>query len=59
MHPAARTSDAHLIRGRLASGDFELTLCNDGTYLLDGGAMFGVMPKTLCSTRTMPVESNL
>jgi len=32
-------------------GDFELTFCSDGTYLLDGGAMFGVVPKTLWSKR--------
>lgn len=58
MHPAARTSDAHLVRGRLALGDFEVTLCSDGTYLLDGGAMFGVVPKTLWSKRTVPDEDN-
>lgn len=58
MHPAARTSDAHPVRGRLALGDFELTLCSDGTYLLDGGAMFGVVPKTLWSKRTAPDEEN-
>lgn len=28
-------------------GDFELTIVSDGTYLADGGAMFGVVPKTL------------
>jgi glyoxylase-like metal-dependent hydrolase (beta-lactamase superfamily II) len=32
-------------------GDFELTFCSDGTYLLDGGAMFGVVPKTLWAKR--------
>ena len=37
-------------RGR-AVGDFELTVCTDGTYLLDGGAMFGVVPKTLWQKR--------
>lgn len=36
-----------LVRGRTTVGDFELTVCTDGTYLLDGGAMFGVVPKTL------------
>jgi glyoxylase-like metal-dependent hydrolase (beta-lactamase superfamily II) len=40
-----------LLRGRLALGDFELSLCTDGTYLLDGGAMFGVVPKTLWQKR--------
>lgn len=58
MHPAARTSDAELVRGRFTLGDFEVTLCSDGTYLLDGGAMFGVVPKTLWSKRTVPDEEN-
>ncbi len=35
------------MRARTTLGDFELTLCTDGTYLLDGGAMFGVVPKML------------
>ncbi len=58
MHPAARTSDAELVRGRFPLGDFEVTLCSDGTYLLDGGAMFGVVPKTLWSKRTVPDDEN-
>ena len=57
-HPAAQSRDADLVRGRLAVGDFELTLCTDGTYLLDGGAMFGVVPKTLWSKRTQADELN-
>ncbi len=28
-------------------GDFELTAVSDGTYVADGGAFFGVVPKTL------------
>ena len=51
MHPAARPTDADLLRGRLTLGDFELILCTDGTYLLDGGAMFGVVPKTFWDQR--------
>ncbi len=31
----------------LSFGDFELAIFSDGTYLLDGGAMFGVVPKVL------------
>ena len=58
MHPAARASDGHLVRGRMGLGDFELTLCSDGTYLLDGGAMFGVVPKTLWSKRAAADEDN-
>jgi glyoxylase-like metal-dependent hydrolase (beta-lactamase superfamily II) len=57
-HPAARAGDANLVRGRLALGEFEITLCTDGTYLLDGGAMFGVVPKPLWSKRTPADELN-
>jgi glyoxylase-like metal-dependent hydrolase (beta-lactamase superfamily II) len=57
-HPATRPGDLELVRGRRAVGDFEITLCTDGTYLLDGGAMFGVVPKTLWSKRTQPDELN-
>jgi glyoxylase-like metal-dependent hydrolase (beta-lactamase superfamily II) len=58
MHPAARPTDSHLLRGRLTLGDFELTFCTDGTYLLDGGAMFGVVPKPLWQKRTPADEEN-
>jgi glyoxylase-like metal-dependent hydrolase (beta-lactamase superfamily II) len=58
MHPAARPTDSNLLRGRLTLGDFELTICSDGTYLLDGGAMFGVVPKTLWQKRAVPDDDN-
>ena len=58
MHPAARPTDTELFRGRLSLGDLELILCSDGTYLLDGGAMFGVVPKTLWSRRAMADAEN-
>ncbi len=32
---------------KLTLGDFELTAVSDGTYFLDGGAFFGVVPKVL------------
>lgn len=51
-HPAASPRDTELVRARMPLGEFELTVCSDGTYLLDGGAMFGVVPKTLWSQRT-------
>jgi glyoxylase-like metal-dependent hydrolase (beta-lactamase superfamily II) len=57
VHPAAQASDADLVRGRMLLGDFEITLCSDGTYLLDGGAMFGVVPKTLWQKRA-PADSD-
>jgi glyoxylase-like metal-dependent hydrolase (beta-lactamase superfamily II) len=40
-----------MVRARGPVGDFELIVCTDGTYLLDGGAMFGVVPKTLWQKR--------
>ena len=46
------------MRARTQLGDFELTVCTDGTYLLDGGAMFGVVPKTLWQKRTPADEHN-
>jgi glyoxylase-like metal-dependent hydrolase (beta-lactamase superfamily II) len=58
MHPAATPEDDNLVRGRRALGDFELTFCTDGTYLLDGGAMFGVVPKALWARRSRPDVEN-
>jgi glyoxylase-like metal-dependent hydrolase (beta-lactamase superfamily II) len=46
------------VRGRRALGNFQLIFCSDGPYVLDGGAMFGVVPKTLWSKRTPPDELN-
>ncbi len=58
MHPSATPQDDNLVRGRRALGDFELTFCSDGTYLLDGGAMFGVVPKPLWAKRTAADAEN-
>ncbi|HZW94145.1 MAG TPA: MBL fold metallo-hydrolase [Candidatus Eremiobacteraceae bacterium] len=35
----------------LTLGDFELTIVSDGTYPLDGGAFFGVVPKVMWSRK--------
>jgi glyoxylase-like metal-dependent hydrolase (beta-lactamase superfamily II) len=40
---------------RLTLGDFELNAFSDGTYNLDGGAFFGVVPKVMWS-RKMPAD---
>ena len=40
-------------------GDFELTIVSDGIYHADGGAFFGVVPKTLWSKRVASDENNL
>jgi glyoxylase-like metal-dependent hydrolase (beta-lactamase superfamily II) len=39
-------------------GPFELLPLSDGFFRLDGGAMFGVVPKTLWEKRTSPDERN-
>ncbi len=44
---------------RLTLGDCELIILSDGTYQLDGGAMFGVVPKTLWEKRIKANERNL
>jgi len=41
-----------------AFGDFEFSLFSDGTYFLDGGAMFGVVPKPLWEKKMPPDEQN-
>src|SRR5919109_1845648 len=39
-------------------GDFELTRFSDGTYYLDGGAFFGIVPKVLWQKRVHADELN-
>lgn len=43
---------------RLTLGDFELTVISDGTYYLDGGAFFGVVPKTMWEKKAQADEKN-
>jgi glyoxylase-like metal-dependent hydrolase (beta-lactamase superfamily II) len=43
---------------RLTLGDFELTAFSDGTYPLDGGALFGVIPKVMWSRRVTANANN-
>jgi glyoxylase-like metal-dependent hydrolase (beta-lactamase superfamily II) len=42
----------------LTFGDFELSIFSDGTYLLDGGAFFGVIPKIMWSRKAAADERN-
>jgi methylmalonyl-CoA epimerase len=44
--------------GRHTLGDFELVTLSDGFIGLDGGAMFGVVPRTLWEKRLPPDDSN-
>ncbi len=39
-------------------GDFELSVFSDGTYPLDGGAFFGVIPKVMWSRKMQSDEKN-
>jgi glyoxylase-like metal-dependent hydrolase (beta-lactamase superfamily II) len=43
---------------QLTLGDFELTVLSDGTYPLDGGALFGVIPKVMWSKKVTADEKN-
>ncbi len=44
---------------RITLGDFELTAVSDGHYHSDGGAFFGVVPKSLWEKKIRPDEKNL
>ena len=43
---------------RLTLGDFELSVFSDGTYPLDGGAFFGVVPKVMWSKKVAADQRN-
>jgi glyoxylase-like metal-dependent hydrolase (beta-lactamase superfamily II) len=43
---------------RITLGEFELTSFSDGTYPLDGGAFFGVIPKIMWSRKMAADEKN-
>ncbi len=44
---------------RMTLGDFELTAISDGIYHLDGGGMFGVVPRSLWERKVKPEGNNL
>ena len=43
---------------RIAIGDIEIIRLLDGTFRVDGGAMFGVVPRTLWAKRAVPDGEN-
>ena len=43
---------------QLTFGEFELSIFSDGTYPLDGGAFFGVIPKIMWSRKAASDERN-
>ena len=53
------TSQPPAANSRISIGDFELTALSDGIYRLDGGALFGIVPKVLWSKRVAADEKNL
>jgi methylmalonyl-CoA epimerase len=56
-----QTSAAQAFRPAImkrALGDLELISLHDGFFRLDGGSMFGVVPKPLWSAKTLPDERN-
>ncbi len=57
-HPSERADTAEPIRARATLGEFELTVLSDGHYFLDGGAMFGVVPKPMWEKRAPADEQN-
>jgi methylmalonyl-CoA epimerase len=42
----------------IAFGDLQLTTVHDGPFKLDGGAMFGVVPRTLWERKVRPDDRN-
>jgi methylmalonyl-CoA epimerase len=44
--------------GRMPFGDLELVTLHDGLFSLDGGAMFGVVPRTLWAAQSPPDDRN-
>jgi glyoxylase-like metal-dependent hydrolase (beta-lactamase superfamily II) len=42
----------------ISLGDFELTVLSDGNYISDGGAFFGVVPKTMWERKVRADEQN-
>lgn len=57
-HPAERPDTGALIRGRTRVGDWEITVLTDGFFFLDGGAMFGVIPRPLWLRRVPADDQN-
>ncbi len=47
-----------LTTGRMPFGDLELVTLHDGLFGLDGGAMFGVVPRTLWAAQAPPDDRN-
>ncbi len=69
IHPAAAhgvlvelkqapRAPVNLATVRMTLGDLELITVHDGSFRLDGGAMFGVVPRPLWEKKTVPDDRN-
>ncbi len=57
--PSTRGYTKNLPMQRMNLADFELTAVSDGLYRLDGGAFFGIIPKSMWSKKVQADENNL
>lgn len=57
LKQAARRPSS-LTTARMPFGDLELVTLHDGLFGLDGGAMFGVVPRTLWAAQSPPDDRN-
>jgi methylmalonyl-CoA epimerase len=58
VRPQPSSPSADLAPKRLAWGDLQLVSVNDGLFRLDGGAMFGVVPRPLWEKKARPDDRN-
>ena len=59
IRPIFRASPWRCYLLKTTLGDFELMHVTDGTFLLDGGAVFGVVPKLIWQRKYPPDQNNL
>src|SRR5207237_9843924 len=57
--PSTRGYTKNLPMQQMNLADFELTAVSDGLYRLDGGAFFGIIPKSMWSKKVQADENNL
>jgi len=56
--PVSGSAQLPLRPNTIQLGDIEMTLLSDGLFGLDGGAMFGVIPRTFWAQKAPPDEKN-
>jgi methylmalonyl-CoA epimerase len=57
-HQQLRVRQRQLPGKAIAVGDLEIVILSDGLFRLDGGAMFGVIPKTFWERKSAPDDRN-